>query len=137
MALFPELNEDETVENVRELFESDLPKLQNMAHVNYIEAKAQVISGMPSGGSRGNSSLDKSNNYAYANSMLSEIIDACDSMRAPHREFLELRYFKGLEWLEIEIRTGYSTRRGLQIIREAFLQFAWAFSDIKDLRVFK
>ncbi|MDA5459029.1 hypothetical protein B816_517 [Weissella confusa] len=46
-----------------------------------------------------------------------------------------LRYGRHLEWLQVEALTGYSTRRGQEIIEEAFLLFADNFSDVYDLRV--
>ncbi|MFR6559900.1 MAG: ArpU family transcriptional regulator, partial [Weissella confusa] len=56
-------------------------------------------------------------------------------MTQPHRHFMWLRYVRHLEWLQVEALTGYSTRRGQEIIDEAFLLFADNFSDVDDLRV--
>lgn len=49
---------------------------------------------------------------------------------------MELKYFKGLSWFEITERIGYSTRRGHELINDAFLQFAYAFAVTEDFRVF-
>lgn len=139
MALLPEFEIDEhaTIEQVRKFFDNDLPKIMLMANKSYVDIKSPVISGMPSQPHEGNSTDDKLSNYAYANSILESFLLACKSMPHPHREFIELRYLKDLSWGDIEIRMNVTTRRGNQIINEAFLQFAWAFSDTEDFRIFK
>ncbi|MCB6839660.1 RNA polymerase subunit sigma-70 [Weissella viridescens] len=137
MALLPEIDEEKTIANVRDFFEHDFKRLQNMAHISYVSIKSPIISGMPTGSSVSNYNDDKLSNYSYARKTLDDVLRACEHMSYPYRDVLELRYFKGLSWLEVTDRLGYSTSRGHQLINDSFLQFAEAFSDIYDYRVFK
>ena len=137
MALLPEIDEEKTIANVRNFFEHDFKRLQNMAHISYVSIKSPIISGMPTGSSVSNSNDDKLTNYTYARKTLDDVTRACEHMPFPYRDVLELRYFKDLSWLEITDLLGYSTSRGHQLINDSLLQFAEAFSDIYDYRVFK
>lgn len=135
MALLPAVNKRETIENVREFFDREFPRIMNMADVTYVELKSPTISDMPGAPKHGNSNDDKFSNHAQAVYYLECVVRAIKAMRQPHRHFMELRYLQHKEWLEIEEITGYSTRRGMEIIEEAFLYFADRFSDTYELRV--
>lgn len=137
MSLLPELDETKTVENVKRFFEKEFPILQNMAHTIFTDIKSPVISGMPISHSSDNRSETKTTLHVYAKDMLEKVIEACGGLDQKHRHILELRYFKCLTWYEIEDLTGYGKTRGREILNESFLQFAWAFVDTEDLRIFK
>ncbi|GAK31892.1 hypothetical protein WOSG25_180430, partial [Weissella oryzae SG25] len=136
MALLPEIDEARTVEKARYFFDKELPTIKRMAHKSYIDVKSPIISGMPSSRSINNATDEKLTNHAYAEMILDEVIEACKTMKFPHRKIIELRYLKMVKWNKIFEQMGYSESRGYQLIREAFLQFAWAFADVEDLRVF-
>ena len=132
-----ELDEKATINNVRRFFEHDLPIIQARAHISFVDVKSPVISGMPSSGMTENANDNKYSIHAQASKWVDDIIKAHQGMKQPHRSFLELRYFKGLKWLEVEERTGYSSKRGQEIINEAFLGFAEAFADTYDYREYR
>ena len=132
-----ELDEKATVNNVRRFFEHDWPIIQERAHISFVDVKSPVISGMPSSGMTENANDNKYSIHAQASKWVDDIIKAHQGMKQPHRSFLELRYFKGLKWLEVEERTGYSSKRGQEIINEAFLGFAEAFADTYDYREYR
>ncbi|MCT1178720.1 RNA polymerase subunit sigma-70 [Pediococcus pentosaceus] len=137
MALLPELDETKTIKKVKRFFEKEFPTLQNMAHVAFVDIKSPVISGMPVSHGAGNSSETKVSMHAYAKDVLGKVVNACNGLDQKHRHILELRYFKKLTWYEIYQLTGYGKTRGNELLNEAFLQFAWAFVDVEDLRKFK
>lgn len=137
MSLLPELDEDKTIKNVKRFFEKEFPTLQNMAHTVFVDIKSPVISGMPVSHSADNGAETKVTLHAYAKDILGKVIKACGGLDQKHRHILELRYFKCLTWYEIEDLTGYGKTRGREILNESFLQFAWAFVDTEDLRIFK
>lgn len=136
MALLPEIDEARTVEKVRYFFDKEFPTIQRMAHKSYVDVKSPIISGMPSSRSIDNTTDEKLTNHAYAEMILEQIIEACRTMKYPHRDIIELKYFKHVKWQEIFDQLPYTESRGYQLMREAFLQFAWAFADTEDLRVF-
>ncbi|QQP82656.1 RNA polymerase subunit sigma-70 [Pediococcus acidilactici] len=137
MSLLPELDDEKTIKNVKRFFEKEFPTLQNMAHISFVDVKSPVISGMPVVHGTDNGSETKSTLHIYAKNVLHKIITACGGLDWRHRKILELRCFKELTWLEIYEVTGYGKTRAQELLNESFLQFAWAFADVDDLRVFK
>lgn len=137
MSLLPELDEVKTIEKVKCFFEKEFPTLQNMAHTVFVDIKSPVISGMPVSHSADNGAETKVTLHAYAKDILGKVIKACGGLDYDHRHVLELRYFKRLTWSEIEELTGYNRGYENKRLNEALLQFAWAFVDVEDLRVFK
>ena len=135
MALLPAVNEKATREAVREFFDSEWPRIVNMADMGYVDLKSVEISDMPSARSFGNANDERFTNHTDAVYYYDAVVHAIKVMTQPHRHFMWLRYVRHLEWLQVEALTGYGTRRGQEIIDEAFLLFADNFSDVDDLRV--
>ena len=135
MALLPAINEKATREAVRDFFDNEWPRIVNMADMGYVDLKSVEISDMPSARSFGNANDEKFANHTDALIWYDAVIHAIQVMTQPHRYFMWLRYVRNLEWLQIEELTDYSTRRGQEIIDEAFLLFADSFSKVYDLRV--
>lgn len=130
------LNKRATIANVREFFEKEWPTIRAQAHISWVDITSPVISGMPSAPHNGNVNDEKYAVHSQAKIWVDDVIQACQGMTQPHRHFLELRYFKDMEWLDIEALTNYSTRRGEQIINEAFVMFAWGFVDTYNFLVY-
>lgn len=137
MALIKEVDEVATIKNVRRFFKYEFPKFQQMAHISYVDVQSPVISGMPSGGSYGNTNDEKVTLHVNAKNILEAVLEACRGMRKPHRDVMELYYFKDWKIYQIQNLLDYSESRIYQIIDEAFLQFAWGFQEVDDLIVFK
>lgn len=134
MALLPELNKRETVSNVRFLFEKELPRLENMAHVSL---GSPGVSDMPTNRPDGNGNDQKYTDAIWARDIIANIKSACEYMPEPYRTMLKLRYFHKLTWSEIEERMYISERVGQKRIEKAFMYFAESFYATDDLRVNK
>ena len=137
MSLLPELNEKQTIKKVKRFFEKDFPTLQNMAHTSFVDMKSPVISGMPVSHSSDNGVETKVSLHVYAKDILNKVIKACNGLDCEHRRVLEMRYFNCLSWGEIELLTGHDRKRENNKLNESLLQFAWAFADVEDFRMFK
>lgn len=135
--LLPELDQKATIKQVKRFFEKDFQTLQNMAHVSYMDIKSPTLNDLPNRGVASNGIDSKMNNHMYAIEMLAEIKEALTGIRGNKRKFIEYRYFKCLTWYEIEELTGYGRTRGSEILNSGLIEFAYAFSDIKGLRVIK
>ncbi|MFP7242407.1 ArpU family phage packaging/lysis transcriptional regulator [Pediococcus pentosaceus] len=135
MNVITPLDEKATIANVRRFFSKDFPRLQVIAHISYVDIKTPVLSGMPANHSVTNANVDKFTSHAQANVLLEQIVDACSGLDEMPRKVLDLRYFKGMTWLQITERLGYSTRRCQQLLSIALLDFAIAFQDVEDFRV--
>lgn len=137
MALFEAIDERRTQENVRLFFEHDFPKIQQQAHVSFVDVKSPIISGMPSAGHYDNVNDEKYTMHAQAIQYLNAVLDACRGMDSIHRLMIELRYFKRLKWLAIEEQAHISKRRGQELLNESLMSFAFGFADTMELRVFE
>lgn len=134
MALLPELDKRKTVDNVRYLFEKELPRLENMARVSL---GSTTISDMPTSRPDGNGNDQKYTDAIWARNIITNIKAACEYMPEPYRTMLKLRYFHKLTWVEIEERMYIGERVGQKRIEKAFMYFAESFYETDDLRVNK
>ncbi|AIM63080.1 hypothetical protein [Weissella ceti] len=134
MALLPELDKRKTIDNVRYLFEKELPRLENMARVSL---GSPTISNMPSSRPDGNGNDQKFTDAIWAKNIITNIKAACEYMPEPYRTMLKLRYFDKLTWQAIEERMYISERVGQKRIEQAFMYFAESFYETDDLRVNK
>ena len=137
MSLLPELDVPATIHNTKRFFEKDFRQLQFMAHINYVDIKSPIISGMPSSHGSNNSMEDKATSYSHAKDVLKHVIWACNGLDRDQRDVLEMRIFRQMHWQEImEVKHLSSRSQCYEILKSAYLQFAWGFADTEDLRVF-
>lgn len=135
--LVHELDDKATIKKVRTFFEKDFPKLLNMAHISYLDVKSPMMSDVPKAITNENTIDNKMNWHNYAIDVLNKVVKAFDGVDKKKRKFIEARYFNHLTWYEITDLTGYSRTQGSKILNDALIEFAWAFADNEDLRVFK
>lgn len=135
--LVHELDDKATIKKVRTFFEKDFPKLLNMAHISYLDVKSPMMSDVPKAITNENTIDNKMNWHNYAIDVLNKVVKAFDGVDEKKRKFIEARYFNYLTWYEITDLTGYSRTQGSKILNDALIEFAWAFADNEDLRVFK
>ena len=94
MALLPAVNEKATREAVREFFDSEWPRIVNMADMGYVDLKSVEISDMPSARSFGNANDERFTNHANAVYYYDAVVHAIKVMTQPHRHFMWLRYVR-------------------------------------------
>lgn len=135
--LVHELDDKATIKKVRTFFEKDFPKLLNMAHISYLDVKSPMMSDVPKAITNENTIDNKMNWHNYAIDVLNKVVKAFDGVDEKKRKSIEARYFNHLTWYEITDLTGYSRTQGSKILNDALIEFAWAFADNEDLRVFK
>ena len=135
--LLPEIDHKATIKQVKRFFEKDFRKLQNMAHVSYMDVKSPTLSDLPNKSVASNGIDSKMNNHMYAIERLAEIKEALTGIRENKRKFIEYRYFKRLTWYDIAELTGYSRTQSNKLFNSALIEFAYAFVDTEDLRVIK
>ncbi|SCB99079.1 hypothetical protein [Weissella bombi] len=122
-----DLDEKATIRNVREFFNRELPIIKARAHQAYIDIQNYDFKNIPND--------EKLSNYMQACQRLDEIVKAVIAIPTKNRQFIDYRYMKYKQWLEIEELSGYSRKRGQELLNEAFLYFANGFTDTYDFRV--
>ena len=131
------LDTKQTQGNVRAFFEQELPIIMAQAHINYIDLKSPIIDDMPRSRHVGNAMDNKATNYIQARQWLKEIIEAIKYVPEKPRQFLKYRYLDNLTWTQVEVRSGYSRKRGQDLINDGFIYFANSFIDTYDFRVWQ
>ncbi|MFC6178672.1 ArpU family phage packaging/lysis transcriptional regulator [Weissella sagaensis] len=129
------LDEKATIRNVREFFNRELPIIKARAHQAYIDIKSPVWDDIPKSTNVDNGAERKLTNHMQAKQWLTEIVEAINAIPEKLRQFIDYRYMKYKQWIEIEELSGYSRKRGQQLLNEAFLYFADGFTDTYDFRV--
>lgn len=132
MSLFPEIDEKQTIKNVRYFFETDLSKLESTAG-SFL--KSVQLSTQPTGKSNQNGALEQMTRQVWAREQIGKIIEAVEYIPEPYRDMIKLRYFDGLPWQAIEERCYIGERMGQIRIRKAFLHFAYAYHGDAQLLV--
>ncbi|KAF0351661.1 ArpU family phage packaging/lysis transcriptional regulator [Pediococcus pentosaceus] len=135
--LLPELDYKATIEQVKSFFEKDFRTLQNMAHVVYMDIKSPTLKDLPDKSVISNAVNSKTNNYMYAIETLAEVRTALSEIDRHSRKLIEYRYFKQLTWHNITGLTECSLTHSQKLLNDALIEFANAFVDVEDLRVFK
>lgn len=134
MSLFPEIDKNKTITNVREFFEKDLPMLEQTAGTFL---KSVQLTSQPSGNHNTNATLDMMTRQVWARDQLDKVAQTLPHMPEQLRQILELRYFDKLTWQAIEERCYISERTGQNRIRQAFLYFAYGYHGEAQLLVEK
>lgn len=117
-----------TKDNVEDFFTNEYPRYQAMSQLTSL-LQSQQISDMPSNHSNTNNTDDQFNSIIHAREVIRVVNRVIQSIPAQWgRHFLELR-IQGLTWLEIEERTGYSTRQGQRNLNRAYETFACMMDD--------
>lgn len=130
------IDEKQTLTNVKASFTKELPIIKAQAHVSFISLKSPILDAMPRGGSNENNGEAKLTNHLQAKQWPSEIVEVIKCLPEKPRMFLDYRYLRNLQWLEIERRSGYSSRRGAQLVNQGLMMFVDVFIDIYDFRVY-
>ncbi len=110
------LDEKATIRNVRELFNRELPIIKARSRQAYIDIKSPVWDDVPKSTNADNGAENKLTNHMQAKQRLTEIVEAINAIPLKLRQFIDYRYIKCLRWIEIEERSGYSMRRGEQLL---------------------
>lgn len=124
MSLFPEIDENKTIMNVRNFFDKDLPMLEQTAGTFL---KSVQLTNQPAGNHNTNATLDMMTRQVWARDQLEKVAQALPHMPEQLKQILELRYFDKLTWQSIEERCYISERVGQNRIRQAFLYFAYGY----------
>ena len=130
------IDEKQTLTNVKASFTKELPIIKAQAHVSFISLKSPILDAMPRGGSNENNVEAKLTNHLQAKQWPSEIVEVIKCLPEKPRMFLDYRYLQNMQWLEIKRCSGYSSRRGAQLVNQGLMMFVDVFIDIYDFRVF-
>lgn len=146
MSLFPELpeiDEGRTVENVRNYFDNEFPRIVDRCSFSSSLIKSPVfdITGVKS--SSGDNSQERklfkliSNEDNQNDRFVEETAKAIQKLSEPYKTILVNVYFKGTTNLDVYRDMKYGPTRYSELKRTAFLKFADKFEPFYNLNITK
>ena len=135
MGLFPELDEKKTIDNVKNYFKKEFPRLKARSHMNLTNIQSPSFDSVGSGGSFRNHQEDKIVQSIWTKEYVKatyQIIENC-----PRKYMLILKH----HYLYEETNEQTMDKIGLESTayndskNKALLYFADAFIDFEDLQV--
>lgn len=131
-----DVNEEETIKVVKAFFKNDFQRIRRMAKAQGSDLRSPSFEYSGKGDGYTNATVDKMDARIHAQLMWDAIKNSVETMDRPHKDVLTLRIYQGLSWTSIQERLPYGETRAREILYEAMLWFADAFSHHKELRVF-
>ncbi len=138
MILQASFNEKQTKANVRHYFDKELPRLILQSGYSQNEIRSSHLSLAPSFGINLNDrSEDIILNSMEAQEIVKGTLRAINLCHDPYRKILLNVYINEASNNNVQALLGYSHAQYNRLKGKAFICFADAFSNIKDLRVYE
>ena len=138
MGLFPELDEDQTIKNVKYYFEHEFPRLKARSHMNIASIQSPSFDTVGTSGSTRNTQEDKVMGQLWAMDLVKATYKTVRNMPdEPHRLQTIIKYCylfgKGND-VALEM-SQYESSQYFEYKKKALLYFANAFGDYYDMEV--
>ncbi len=137
MGLFPELDEQQTIDNVKYYFLEEFPRVKARAHMNLTNVQSPSFDAVGGGNGR-NSQEDKIYGRLWAIDLVKatyKTIDNCPEENSC-KTILKYNYLYGKSNTEVMELIGYEKSQYNDLKRAALLYFADAFDDYYTTQVF-
>lgn len=140
MGLFPELDENQTIKNVKYYFEHDFPRLKARSHMNISSIQSPSFDTVGTSGTARNTQEDKIMGQLWAADLVKATYKVVNHMPdGPDNHYLgtimKYCYLYGEGNDSALEQTKYESSRYFECKRLATLYFADAFSDYYDMEV--
>ncbi|CAJ1179684.1 hypothetical protein CPR19088_GLDEOEPO_01359 [Companilactobacillus paralimentarius] len=137
MGLFPELNEEETLKNVKYYFEHEFPRLKARSHMNIASLQSPSFDTVGTSGTARNTQEDKVMGQLWAMDLVKATYKVVRNCPNNHkfRTILEECFLYGKGNTGALDAVNYETSRYFECKRAAMLYFADAFSDYYQMEV--
>lgn len=139
MGLFPELNKQETIDNVKYYFNEEFPRLKARAHMNIASIQSPSFDTVGSSGNAINTQENKVMSQLRAQELVKatyRIINNCPNEPARYRTILKNHYLFGTSNTDTMDLANYEKTRYNECKNAALLYFAEAFADFYVMQVF-
>lgn len=138
MGLFPELDEDQTIKNVKYYFEHEFPRLKARSHMNIASIQSPSFDTVGTSGTTRNTQEDKIMGQLWAIDLVKATYKTVSNMPdEPHKLRTIIKYCylygKGNE-VALEM-SQYESSQYFEYKKRALLYFANAFSDYYEMEV--
>lgn len=139
MDLLPELDEKQTIDNVRYYFENEFPRLKARSHMDITSIQSPSFDTVGTGGSVQNSQEDKIMSQLWAMDLVKatyKVINNIPDLPYRYQTILKYCYLYG-KGNDVAIQmSNYESSRYFECKRNAMLYFAEAFGNYYDMEVY-
>ncbi|GEO58689.1 ArpU family phage packaging/lysis transcriptional regulator [Companilactobacillus bobalius] len=140
MGLFPELDEDQTIKNVKYYFEHEFPRLKARSHMNIASIQSPSFDTVGTSGTTRNTQEDKIMGQLWAIDLVKATYKVVDRMPdGPDNHYfktiMKYCFLYGEGNTSALEQSKYESSRYFECKRMAMLYFADAFSDYYDMEV--
>lgn len=138
MGLFPELDENMTIKNVKYYFEHDFPRLKARAHMNIASIQSPSFDMVGTSGNAINNQENKVMSQLVAQDLVKatyRMIQNCPN-EYKYQTILKYHYLFGETNEKTMEISGYAPTRYNECKNAACLYFAEAFADYYEMQVF-
>lgn len=138
MGLFPDLNEKETIDNVKYYFNEEFPRLKARAHMNISSIQSPSFDTVGSAGNAINTQENKVMNQLRAQELVVATYNTIKNCPNDYKykTILKYHYLYGQSNNETMSVAGYAATRYNECKNAACLYFAEAFADYYTMQVF-
>jgi len=138
MGLFPELNEDQTIKNVKYYFEHEFPRLKARAHMDITSIQSPSFENVGSAGNTINTQENKVMDQLRAQELVVATYKTIKNCPDDYKYKTILKYHclygqSNIDTMEV---AGYASTRYNECKNNACLYFAEAFADYYTMQVF-
>lgn len=131
------LDTKKTIENVKNFFKHDFPRLLDMSDFTRVDLKSPSFSSEPHGSMIDNSNESKIVSYMEADRAVRAVVRALDGMsNEKYASIIKRHYILGLDWETIADDYGYTTRNIMRVQNKAYISFADSLAKYYELREF-
>lgn len=138
MGLFPDLDESQTIKNVKYYFEHEFPRIKARAHMNITSIQSPSFDTVGGAGTTINVQENKVMNQLRAQELVVatyKIIKNCPN-DYKYKTILKYHYLYGKSNIATMEVAGYASTRYNECKNNACLYFAEAFADYYTMQVF-
>lgn len=136
MGLLPEINEEETIENVRYYFEHDFPRLVAQSHINLNYIQSPSFDSMGGGTSVRNSQEDKIVGKISAKEYVALTMRLISNFPREYKIIIKNGFINHQDNYTLCDGIGCSTTKLNDLKKKALLYFADAFQEFEDLHIY-
>lgn len=131
-----EINEKETIKNVRVYFDKEFPRLIELSQFGRMQLSSMKLTDTQVTSSKINNQEIGMIRSINAKEIVQETVKAILNCSEPYSTLLKGIYIDNLRNIDVQRRIGYGSTRYSELKNKALLCFADRFYTVKDLHVY-
>jgi len=136
VGLLPDIDEKKTIENVKNYFEHEFPRLIAQSHISLTFVQSPSFDSVGTSGSTRNTQEDKIVGKLGAKQYIEITMKLINNCPHEYKMILKNHYIHSMVNVDVQELIGYGPTRYNELKNLALLYFADSFTDCYDLHVY-